>query len=77
MPIFGRLPSVSLSLKIQYYLTSDMLDYIFLLDSSKLLTVIGASEIPESSVLEPGLPRKGLSASDHISLTAEIVVSSQ
>jgi len=51
------------------------LDYIFLLDPCKEIEVLGVTEIPLAPVLEPGLPRKGISASDHVSLTAQIHVS--
>jgi len=49
------------------------LDYIFLLDSSNGSQVAGVTEAPPPTLLEPGLPLLGISASDHVSLTAEIV----
>jgi len=52
------------------------LDYIFISDPSNLLQVAGIAEPPPSNLLEPGLPLQGVSASDHISLTAEIIVNS-
>jgi len=50
------------------------LDYIFLLDPNNTFRVVGVAELPPPDSLEPGLPLLGISASDHISLAAEIIV---
>jgi RNA exonuclease NGL2 len=49
-------------------------DYIFLLDPNNTFRVVGVAELPPPDSLEPGLPLLGISASDHISLAAEIIV---
>ncbi|KAI0036603.1 Endonuclease/exonuclease/phosphatase [Vararia minispora EC-137] len=49
------------------------LDYIFVIDPpGKRSAVLGLLELPPSTALEPGLPRKGVSSSDHLSLCAEL-----
>jgi len=50
------------------------LDYIFLLDPNNVFHVVGVAEPPPPDFLEPGLPLLGISASDHISLAAEIII---
>jgi len=50
------------------------LDYVFLLDPKRVLQVLGVTESPPRAIVDPGLPRMGVCASDHISLTAELVV---
>lgn len=50
------------------------LDYIFILDPpSHISHVVGLLEPHTTKDMEPGLPKKGVCGSDHISLVSEIV----
>jgi len=52
-----------------------VLDYIFILDPhNSRTTITGFSQPPRSEDVDPGLPRKGVCGSDHISLSAEIMM---
>jgi RNA exonuclease NGL2 len=52
-----------------------VLDYIFILDGSNSCTAVtGFAQPHRTEELEPGLPRKGVCGSDHISLSAEIIM---
>lgn len=64
-------------LKYTYHklLTQHITDYIFILDPpDKRSVVIGLSRPHRTEDLDPGLPRKGVCGSDHISLSAEIML---
>ena len=48
-------------------------DYIFVVDPFEYIsTVMGLSKPRQTKELEPGLPKAGVSGSDHISLCTEI-----
>ncbi|THH34136.1 hypothetical protein EUX98_g191 [Antrodiella citrinella] len=49
-----------------------VLDYIFVLDPKRDVTVVGVAAPHPTKDLDPGLPRKGVCASDHISLCADL-----
>ncbi|KAK7463675.1 RNA exonuclease ngl2, variant 2 [Stygiomarasmius scandens] len=51
-----------------------VLDYIFVIDTPVIQsTVTGVLAPHQTEDLEPGLPRKGVCASDHVSLSAEVI----
>ncbi|KAF5374954.1 hypothetical protein D9758_000191 [Tetrapyrgos nigripes] len=52
-----------------------VLDYIFVIDSSSRSSVTGLLVPPKTEDLEPGLPRKGVCGSDHVSLSADLLFS--
>ncbi|KAI3621886.1 ccr4 nocturin family endoribonuclease [Moniliophthora roreri] len=55
------------------YYWKNSIDYIFVIDPPNVKShVIGVLSIPETSDLEPGIPRKDVCGSDHISLSATI-----
>ncbi|EIN14201.1 Endonuclease/exonuclease/phosphatase [Punctularia strigosozonata HHB-11173 SS5] len=49
-----------------------VLDYIMVIDGEQSCTVTGYLQSPSTDSLEPGLPKLGVCASDHISLMAEL-----
>jgi len=49
------------------------LDYIFFMDVKEtVVTVTGLAKPPSAHDLEPGIPKHGVSGSDHTALIAEI-----
>jgi hypothetical protein len=55
-------------------LTHERTDYIFIL-TDRPAVVAGLLALPPVKDLVPGLPQKGISGSDHISLCAEMILS--
>jgi len=52
-----------------------VLDYIFILDPLNVHSIVtGISQPPRTEDLDPGIPRKGVCGSDHVSLCAEIMM---
>ncbi|KAJ6575204.1 Endonuclease/exonuclease/phosphatase [Mycena capillaripes] len=51
-----------------------VLDYIFIL-TDRPVAIGGLASLPHVKDLVPGLPQKGISGSDHVSLCAEIILS--
>ncbi|KIM85320.1 hypothetical protein PILCRDRAFT_66690 [Piloderma croceum F 1598] len=50
-------------------------DYIFILDPPNVHSIVtGFSQPPRTEDLDPGIPRKGVCGSDHVSLCAEIMM---
>ncbi|KAH8102431.1 Endonuclease/exonuclease/phosphatase [Cristinia sonorae] len=49
-----------------------VLDYIFVVDPDRNADVVGVASPHPTENLKPGLPRKGVCASDHISLCADL-----
>ncbi|ETW86966.1 hypothetical protein HETIRDRAFT_99377 [Heterobasidion irregulare TC 32-1] len=50
-----------------------VLDYIFVIDPpDRVSAVVGLLKPHQTSDLDPGIPRKGISGSDHVSLAAEL-----
>lgn len=47
-------------------------DYIFFLDAKETVIVTGLAKPPSVHDLEPGIPKHGVSGSDHTALIAEI-----
>ena len=48
-------------------------DYIFVIDPpDRVSSVVGLLKPHQTSDLDPGIPRKGISGSDHVSLAAEL-----
>ncbi|KAK7058886.1 RNA exonuclease ngl2 [Paramarasmius palmivorus] len=55
------------------YYWKNSIDYLFVMDPPNLeSSVLGVLSTPQTSELDPGIPRKGVCGSDHISLTATI-----
>ncbi|KAL0072060.1 RNA exonuclease ngl2 [Marasmius tenuissimus] len=55
------------------YYWQNSIDYIFVVDPVDVQsTVVGLLSPPSTSDLEPGIPRQGVSGSDHVSLCVEI-----
>ncbi|KAF9270306.1 Endonuclease/exonuclease/phosphatase [Marasmius fiardii PR-910] len=55
------------------YYWQNSIDYVFVIDPPSVQsTTVGLLSPPKTSDLEPGIPRQGVSGSDHVSLCAEI-----
>ncbi|KAK1232702.1 RNA exonuclease ngl2 [Marasmius sp. AFHP31] len=55
------------------YFWQNSIDYVFVIDPVDVQsTVVGLLSTPSTSDLEPGIPRQGVSGSDHVSLCVEI-----
>lgn len=50
------------------------LDYIFLFPSNEQITVTALLPTHRTEVLAPGVPRKGVCASDHVAIGAELAL---
>ena len=66
--VLGKLLSCQLNL----HNDTIYLDYIFFMDAEQTAAVTGLAIPPSTDDLEPGIPKEGVSGSDHIALIAEI-----